>query len=483
MSHTNIPRITKFAHISRARKALSNPSYQEAFDEIKSCQHWKSVEALRSYTVTAKTYQALIYKDTEGIRTDDYQARYKHAATEARRIKYDLPIIVWSGQCTTRKEGLFKHSGILCLDLDGKDNLSLNPHTMAEAINHLTYVLGWFVSPSGDGLKVLIRIQADESSHLHSFLVAEKAFAKLGVTVDPSGKDLRRLCFVSSDQRAVLRPWGSVQELDIPCFTEDKTCYTDNTDEYKKREGKGRSSITTKPALPQVEREANADAARKNLEASPALKRLYVEYIEKRFIPEQGKRNSQLVAMVTFLFHAVGVHRLFEMVMLFHELNQDIFEDSREQHQGEAISHLLAVKRRWNAELNVAEKTAISNMNSKQIEIFRICRDLQVHQSEKYPQGVFFLGFCELGDRVNKKGPEAQRIMQRFEKRGILKISKKGDSFRKGVRGGKATEYKWLLPYTPPPSKAKTTTKQDSPTPAVVRYVLNKKKSNLALLS
>jgi len=57
-----------------------------------------------------------------------------------------------------------------------------------------------FVSPSGSGLKVFVRISTGLKDHLRAWLSVQHFYSVLtGVTIDPSGKDISRLCFVSKD--------------------------------------------------------------------------------------------------------------------------------------------------------------------------------------------------------------------------------------------------------------------------------------------
>ena len=439
-----------------AKTPSSTSTFQEAFEQIKSCQLSEKIELLRRHHITAKTYKDLKEKDTEGIHLSDYQARHERAASEAARIKQSLPAFVWSGECTTRMGGAFKHNGILCLDIDGKNHPRLQPRDMIAKVKPLSYVLGWFISPSGDGLKVLIRIKPDESLHLRSFLAAEHAFDEVGLKVDPACKDVRRLCFVSSDPHAVLRPWKDTTELSVADAVDEGLCYTDDTDNTDKEGGGRGDKMRGRKPLTQAKKEQAADHAREEMNKKPGLKRLYWEYVEKRFIPEQGQRNSRLVRMVTFLFHTVGEKRVMELAMLFYDTNQDIFIDSRKQHEKEARCHFNKVKKTWQDELTEIELEAIDDMNPIQIEMFRICRDIQDCDVDDYPPGFFFISFNDMGSRICKTPIEAQRELRRFAERKILKITKMGDSFRKGRKGGKATEYKWLLAYTVPPSKARS---------------------------
>ncbi len=80
---------------------------------------------------------------------------------ERNELKKKLPAVCFSGKFTKRADAyLVEHSGLICLDFDGytkskdlledKENLCKNK-----------YVYSVFISPSGNGLKVLVKIPAD----------------------------------------------------------------------------------------------------------------------------------------------------------------------------------------------------------------------------------------------------------------------------------------------------------------------------------
>ena len=120
------------------------------------------------------------------------------ATNEAAELKERLPGIMFSGLFSKRSaKGLKAKSGLICADLDKVENIEAvrvkiqrDPHTLAV-----------FVSPSGTGLKVLLRIDP-EREHLESFTATERYFLKtFGVKIDKACKDVCRLCFVSYDPK------------------------------------------------------------------------------------------------------------------------------------------------------------------------------------------------------------------------------------------------------------------------------------------
>lgn len=109
-------------------------------------------------------------------------------------LKKTLPAFTMSGTAQDRKTPL-EHSGLLQVDLD-KLNGTLEA-VRAKVLNDPHVAFG-FASPSGDGLKLGLRI--DGTRHAESFLAAEKYFRdEYSVKIDPSVKDLLHLCFVSHD--------------------------------------------------------------------------------------------------------------------------------------------------------------------------------------------------------------------------------------------------------------------------------------------
>ena len=114
-------------------------------------------------------------------------------------LKAKLNCVLFSGEFSQRgADYLTKHSGLICLDFDDfesqaemdafRSNVVLDPHT---------FVL--FLSPSGNGFKVIIRIPTD--NHLGSFLALQDYYQDKdwGARFDSSTKDVSRVCYMSYD--------------------------------------------------------------------------------------------------------------------------------------------------------------------------------------------------------------------------------------------------------------------------------------------
>jgi hypothetical protein len=130
---------------------------------------------------------------------------------ERQELKKLLPAICFSGTFNKRTDAsLIQHSGLICLDFDGytknkellqdKENLTKNK-----------YVFSVFISPSGNGLKVLVKIPADPENHTNYFNSLEKYFNS--PYFDKTSKNVSRVCYESYDPLLHINENSSVWDL------------------------------------------------------------------------------------------------------------------------------------------------------------------------------------------------------------------------------------------------------------------------------
>jgi hypothetical protein len=80
-----------------------------------------------------------------------------------------------------------------------------------------------FTSPSGLGLKILVKVNSDKTQHKAAFNQLKEYYeTALQLVVDPSGKDLSRLCFMSYDPDLIYKPNADVFQVKIE---EEKPIY------------------------------------------------------------------------------------------------------------------------------------------------------------------------------------------------------------------------------------------------------------------
>jgi hypothetical protein len=117
--------------------------------------------------------------------------------TERNELKKQLPAICFSGTFNKRLDtSLIQHSGLVCLDFDGylKQKELLQDK---ESLSKSKFVYSVFISPSGNGLKVLVKIPEDPENHVNYFNSLEKHFNS--PYFDKTSKNLSRVCYESYD--------------------------------------------------------------------------------------------------------------------------------------------------------------------------------------------------------------------------------------------------------------------------------------------
>ena len=126
---------------------------------------------------------------------------------QARQFKAsNFDYCTFSGTFTTRNDkALVKHSGLLCVDFDHLQSVEKLRFQLLQDEYFETQLL--FVSPSGDGLKWIISIDATAATHGEYFAaVANYVLQTYGVAVDKSGRDISRACFLPFDPQAFINP-------------------------------------------------------------------------------------------------------------------------------------------------------------------------------------------------------------------------------------------------------------------------------------
>ena len=125
------------------------------------------------------------------------QIRKQKKKAERNEIKKKLPAICFSGIFNKRTDtSIVQHSGFICLDFDGYPNFKTLMQDK-ESLSNNKYVYAVFISPSGNGLKVLIKIPADAENHTKYFNSLEKYFNS--EYFDKTCKNISRVCYESYD--------------------------------------------------------------------------------------------------------------------------------------------------------------------------------------------------------------------------------------------------------------------------------------------
>ena len=136
------------------------------------------------------------------------EIRSEKNKTKRNELKKNLPAICFSGTFNTRQDSsLLEHSGFICLDFDGytrKKNLLEDK----EKLTKDKFVFSVFISPSGNGLKVIVKIPNDSENHVNYFTALEHHFNS--PYFDRMCKNISRVCYESYDPLLYLNENSSV---------------------------------------------------------------------------------------------------------------------------------------------------------------------------------------------------------------------------------------------------------------------------------
>jgi hypothetical protein len=140
-------------------------------------------------------------------RIEDIRAEYEHVFAETGDekkakdavdpLKKKLPAVLWAGVFEGRgNDNLTVYSHCLVADIDGltvKQAEKLHAELDADPHVHKS-----FVSPTGHGVKAVVAVAGGPKDHDANFRAVKRYIAdRYGYEIDPSGRNLERLCFFS----------------------------------------------------------------------------------------------------------------------------------------------------------------------------------------------------------------------------------------------------------------------------------------------
>jgi len=119
---------------------------------------------------------------------------------ERGRYKNMLTAYCFSGEFSERNDAsIITHSGFVAIDFDHVENLNVfKARICNDPITHVA-----FISPSGDGLKIIVKIPASVDTHKQSCEALVEYFNEESLD---SFKDLSRLCYESYDPDIYYNP-------------------------------------------------------------------------------------------------------------------------------------------------------------------------------------------------------------------------------------------------------------------------------------
>uniref|UniRef100_UPI004048898E DUF3987 domain-containing protein n=1 Tax=Algoriphagus sp. TaxID=1872435 RepID=UPI004048898E len=138
--------------------------------------------------------------------TDEYRWFYFYAKEGREFKKENFDYCTYSGTFSSRKDGgLIKHSELLTIDFDHVADVTLLKERLIEDEYLETELI--YVSPSGEGVKCIIKIDLSKGTHREYFeAVSNYIKAIYSIEIDESGKDVSRACFLCHDADVFINP-------------------------------------------------------------------------------------------------------------------------------------------------------------------------------------------------------------------------------------------------------------------------------------
>jgi len=154
-----------------------------------------------------------IYERIRGGKDKDAVIAIRQAADKKTRskLKMELPCILFSGRFEARfDDKLLEHSGRVVLDWD---NLGDAIHDKRAEIKSYDFVEAVFTSPSGDGLKAVVKIPANKEKHRGFYRGLMQVFPD----IDSTSINESRVCYSSFDPAIYVNP----NAVDFEVFIEE----------------------------------------------------------------------------------------------------------------------------------------------------------------------------------------------------------------------------------------------------------------------
>ncbi len=169
-----------------------------------------TIRITKFQNMTAKTGTSiLLFDELKNIKTGVYKnliLKCREALDKGNeelygKLKNKLPAVTFCGEFETVRKAseVTVYNNIMILDID-----HITIEELQEFKNVLSndkYILSFWESPSGKGLKCLVKIKSNPEKHKSVFNSLKHYFLeKYNIELDVSGKDISRLCFSSWDE-------------------------------------------------------------------------------------------------------------------------------------------------------------------------------------------------------------------------------------------------------------------------------------------
>lgn len=370
----------------------------------------------------------------DGIKGIAWKGQVKRLRAKGREaVGYDddkkkLPAFILSGTTNGghKAANVIEHSGLLQIDVD-KVGEAAAPD-LRDRLGEDRHILAAWISPSGDGVKAIMRIPASVAGHKAAFAAAADYMREThAIEIDKQCSDVGRLCFVSHDPALVVNL--EAVPLEVSAVLVSHGCPVDSSESLSSE-----SYVLCNSLFLDF----------------PDLKPLYFKMVHGRIgKPQRGERNAAMVEIVSSMFCVVSPFFALAFAEEFYRQHAETFSDYDFQtYQREALAVLEGCHASYpEKRLNTAERAAYAALTDERSRTaFRITQSLARCESHAdFPPPTFFLSCEELRTRMKVFKMEAWRTLKKLEKAGIIKVETLGKVWTKGNEPTTATVWRWML--------------------------------------
>ena len=176
---------------------------------------------------TLSEVQEMIKGGALNLYTQELRETRKHQGDAAyKKLKNTRETVCFSGvfKGGHSKEHLQNYNPIIVLDIDKTGD---ETETVFQKLVQDPFVFAVWRSPSGNGVKALVYHNGKQSEHEEVFTQIAEHFKEQGIEIDPTGKDVSRMCHLSHDA-------GCVTKEEFECFILEKEAVITSQESYLK---------------------------------------------------------------------------------------------------------------------------------------------------------------------------------------------------------------------------------------------------------
>ena len=174
---------------------------------MNSCNVSMFGKATDTYNVFLVSVDSLLYCIKTGGTIKGIIEKIRQDPTANKKQKLELPVIMWQGTFSHRADsGVQSLSSLMCVDIDHKPAEELTK--LRSCLMSEPWVMAIFLSPSGDGLKVIVKTDNfNIDNYKNCYRQLEKMFEdQYGIQPDNKCEAVSQGCFASYDPDVYVNP-------------------------------------------------------------------------------------------------------------------------------------------------------------------------------------------------------------------------------------------------------------------------------------